>query len=97
MLKKDNHLYLLDTVSENDFNFGKSHLCSSCKRCAAKPEKDGGCSKVLDRFPQRNVQEHRRWSLRHSRVEKYSFIKLGYEKFNYDECFWVIECSNFEK
>lgn len=64
---------------------GSSHLCSlpnhECKRLSAASDTDGGCAKV------RNLATY---------IEKYPWIKRGYETFNTkQDCFVVSSCTHY--
>lgn len=89
VLKKDDKLYYTEIPEDISIENSKLlgvHRCAfaghECQRLSAAKDEKGGCKKVRDRV---------------KRIERYPWIKVGYETFNtkYD-CFIVIECSHYE-
>lgn len=61
---------------------GRKHLCSeACLRLSTAQDKDGGCEKV------RNFSNY---------IERYDWIRLGYESFNTtQDAFVVMRCNHY--
>lgn len=82
VLKKNNKLYYSQIDSKirlSSLAELRQHKCRDCYRLSAKPEELGGCKKVRD------IE---------MRLEKYDFIKLGIETFNFTErMLLVLECT----
>ena len=66
---------------------------TTCKHLIANLQEDGGCPKVLNRFYSYNNKDLET----SKRIEKYDFIKYGYEIIGLREELCVIECRNYEK
>ena len=66
---------------------------TTCKHLIANLQEEGGCPKVLDRFYSYNNKELKTAK----RIEKYDFIKYGYEIIGLKEELCVIECKNYER
>ena len=88
-LKMNDKYYFTEIPESLTFENSKLlgvHRCAfaghECQRLSAAKDEKGGCKKVRDRV---------------KRIERYPWIKVGYETFNtkYD-CFIVIECSHYE-
>ena len=83
--------YFITEIPKN-FNFFAydiigEHLCSPkgevCHRLSAAIDDEGGCQKVRDR-------------LKNKRIEKYPWIKMGYETLHTkNDVFVVLECNHF--
>ena len=77
----------------------KEHLCPSCRYCGASVH---GCIKVRDCSEELYIREGYIFSEAiklSKRIEKYPFIKFGYEVFGIvkeNEVFSVDECDNFK-
>ena len=100
VIKRNGKIYycVLDNFLKNSkflyTNLSPYHKCATtsctCKRLLALPEKDGGCSKVLNNK---------------KGIEDFDWITYGYEVFNLLErqanehapvsCFVVIECEHY--
>lgn len=107
VLKKENLLFVGTIPRELNCSFilkPNEHLCSKCGKCYALSSINGGCPKVLDElysedFFDQVSQEFKKRVIENSkRVEKYSFIRNGFQTFNQDPekvSFGVMECDNF--
>lgn len=106
VLKVDEKLYVADieyyyNMNNNaDDKLGQEHMCVDCMRCRALPEELGGCSKVRDCSIEAYSIEGNSYSDAvdlSKRIEKYHFIKYGYEAFGVShEVFCVGKCDNYE-
>ena len=82
-----------------------SQICSSkgneCKRFSAADDCDGGCAKVRDigyDSYQREGRNTAQMLVKSKRIEKYAFVKKGYETFNtVSDAFVVLECNRYEE
>ncbi len=88
------HLHLLahDLIGD--------HMCKYCDKAIATSDECGGCQKVRDREFNECISQDvtKRKAMQDSkRIEKYSFIKAGYESFGVNqETFMVAECDNYK-
>lgn len=84
---KDNDKLYYANIPDNISFVGSSglgnHLCGApCKQLSPASDREGGCAKVRARS---------------TRIERYPWIKKGYETFNTrHDCFVVIECDHYK-
>lgn len=74
------------------------HLCNSCSHCYATSESYGGCSKVCDRHIDEHTDLPKPLAVEYSaRLEKYDFIKKGFETIGCTSCnaFIVLNCEHY--
>lgn len=76
------------------------HMCKYCDKAIATSDECGGCQKVRDRDFNEclSADVTKRKAMQDSkRIEKYPFIKAGYESFGVNqETFMVAECDNYK-
>ena len=86
------------SINSNFTEIGR-HMCAWCNRCRAIDESMGGCQKVSDcsiDVYQSEVGNLREAILMSKRIEKYDFVKYGFETFNVSvEVLAVIKCKNY--
>ena len=86
--KKNGQLFHKEISRSDFFSFG-THLCASgtscCQKLSAASDEEGGCAKVRD------VGKSKK-------IEKYDFIKEGYETFGVRfDSFIVLNCQCYVK
>lgn len=92
---------LAQTFKFDDINVNY-HLCGkNCRHASAADDRHGGCAKIRD-FTTETLYKVQGLSFvksvaSSSRIEKYDFIKLGFESFNTTRnCMYVALCQNYK-
>lgn len=76
------HTTIPGTISFVSAKMMGTHKCGFCNRLSAASDRDGGCAKVRNRS---------------KCIEKYPWIKKGYETFNTrQDSFVVVECERYQ-
>ena len=76
------HTAIPKTISFMSAKIMGTHQCGFCNRLSAASDKDGGCAKVRNRS---------------KCIERYPWIKKGYETFNTrQDSFVVVECQRYQ-
>ena len=105
VLKLGDELFYAEVFWKIHLNFPinefEDHLCGKCSKCRAVEDEFGGCKKVRDcsfeNYMRSGSSEWNSLDLS-KRIEKYDFIKAGYEIFNVkSEVFLVSECVKFSQ
>lgn len=99
-LIKSNGRYVIAPIPDNLSltNVTCKHLCSVCDHCFARPESEGGCSKICDLSADEYSDLSENQAIDESmRLEKYDFITTGFETIgtNGANVFIVMNCNHF--
>ncbi len=102
ILKLGDDLYYGDITADvriyNNLENFEKHMCATCNRCRAASDNMGGCQKVRDILPDDSAMSKKKKIAEDKRIEKYDFVKIGYETFNCKaEVLGIVKCTHYKK